>query len=54
MVAWLLNGELERIWKELVLVKFKVRSRRLAGGSEGIHDLRNKKQKRSHFDNDVL
>lgn len=46
MVAWLLNDELERIWKESIVVRFKVLSRRLAGGSEGTHDLRNKKQKR--------
>ena len=46
MAEWLLNDELERIWKESVVAKFKVLSRRLVGGNEGIHDLRNKEQKR--------
>jgi hypothetical protein len=42
MVAWLLN-ELEMIWKKSVVVNYKVFSRRLAGGIEETHDLRNKK-----------
>jgi len=44
MIAWFLNDELKRVWKESVVVKFKVLSRRLAGGNEGTHDLRNKKK----------
>jgi hypothetical protein len=37
-IWWLMNDELKRIWKEEVVVLFKVISRHLPGGTENNHE----------------
>jgi hypothetical protein len=37
MIARLINNELERMWKEAIVAKFKVLSRHLPGGTEENH-----------------